>query len=189
MRICNFESLSNRWSIALGLILVGVLGWFAWEALSRREPLYAGKPLSFWLKGFDIGYNNPQKPGNSESVEAVREAGTNAIPALLRLLRSRDSDLIHRFTRLLAKQRMIHVDYVTADRQRWVAREGFGALGLCAKPAIPELVAVAREESSRVEWNKYATEIIDQLKQTWPKEVSNDIAKAFEKTNGGAPTP
>lgn len=178
----------KRWPLALALAFVSLLGWLAWKGLPQRQPIHAGKPLSFWLKGFDIGYNDPRKPNYNESVEAVREAGTNAIPILLRMLRSRDSDLSHRLTRLIAKQRLIKIDYVTADRQRCSAWEGFGALGLSAKPAIPELATIAQQEISRVEWNKYATEILDRLRRTWPREASNDVAKALEAATQGAPS-
>lgn len=142
--------------------------------------------MSFWLKGFDIGYNDPSKPSYNESVEAVRQAGTNALPTLLRMLRTRDSDLKHWLTRLAQKQRLIKIDYVTADRQRWAAREGFDSLGLYAKYAIPQLVEISQEETSRVEWNKYATEILGQLKQIWGKDVSEDIAKALNQSDRGA---
>jgi hypothetical protein len=179
----------TRWRIALALAFATLLGGLAWETLSHGEPTYAGKPLSFWLKGFDIGYNDPRKPSHDQSVEALREAGTNAIPTLLRMLRSRDSDLNHRLTRLLAKQRVIKVDYVSADRQRWAAREALSALGLAAKPAIPELVAIARQETVRSEWHtQYAKEILDDLKREWPREVNNDIAGAIEMAIPRGPT-
>ncbi len=178
--------MSKRLRVPLALALVAVLGWVAWQALPQREPHYLGKPLSFWLKGFDHGYNEPRKPSFDESVEAVRQAGTNALPILLRMLRARDSDWKHRLIRLAQKQRLIEIDYVTADRQRWVARQGFVALGLHAKCAIPQLVDISQEETSRVEWNKYATEILDLLKQTWGKDVSEDIAKAIKKRDRGA---
>ncbi len=138
------------------------------------EPVYKEKPLSYWLKGFDIGYNGPGKPSFDESVEAVRQASTNSLPILLHMLRCRDSDLNHRLTHLAQKQRLIRVNYVSADRQRWAARQAFVALGLDAKPAIPQLIEISRQETSRIEWNKYATEILDLLRQTWPKAVSDD---------------
>jgi hypothetical protein len=59
-------------------------------------------------------------------------------------------------------------------------------LGLYAKSAIPQLVEISQEETSRTEWNKYATEILGFLKQGWDKDVSEDIAKALKKTGRGA---
>jgi hypothetical protein len=172
--------------ISLAILFLVVVGAVVWQAVRQREPVHQGKALSFWLKGFDGGYNDPSKPSYNESVEAVREAGTNALPTLLRMLRTRDSDLKHRLTRLGLRQRLVNIEYVTADRQRWAAREGFVALGLKAKWAIPQLVEISQEESSRTEWHKYATEILNLLKQMWDKDVSGDIAKALQKRGLGA---
>jgi len=162
--------MTKRWRVPLALACLGVFGWLTWQARPNREPLYREKPLSYWLKGFDLGYNGPAKPSFDESVEAVRQTSTNALPILLRMLRTRDSDLKHRLARLAQKQRLIKINYVTADRQRWAARQAFTALGPYAKAAIPQLVEISREETSRAEWNKYATEILDLLKETSPNQ-------------------
>jgi hypothetical protein len=161
--------MDKKWRILLPVACVGVFGWLAWQAWPNREPVYRGKPLSYWLKGFDIGYNDPAKPAFDESVEAVRQTNTNALPVLLRMLRTRDSDWKHRLTRLAQKQRLIKIDYVTADRERWAARQGFMALlDPCAEAAIPQLVEISKQETSRAEWNPYATELLDLLKETSP---------------------
>jgi len=165
--------MTNRRRVLFALTFAPLLGIVIWQAWPTREPLYRQKPLSFWLRSFDLGDNAPGKPSFDESVEAVRETSTNSLPILLRMLRSRDSDLKHRLARLAQKQSLIRINYVTADRQRWAARQGFTALGLYAKVAIPQLVEISREEASRVEWNKYATEILDLLKQTWPNAVDH----------------
>ena len=139
------------------------------------------------MKGFDIGCNDPRKPSFDESVEAMRRAGTNALPILLRTLRSKDSDLKHRLTRLAARQHLIEIDYVTADRQPWAARQGFMALlGRQAKYAIPQLVEISQEEVAGTysiaggRHTEYATEILELLKQPG-EEVREDVAKATRK--------
>jgi hypothetical protein len=172
--------------VLLAVACVGAFGWLGWQVWPNREPVYRDEPLSYWLKGFDIGYNSPGKPSYHEAVEAVRQASTNSLPTLLRMLRSRDSDLNHRLIRLAQKQPVIKVNYVSADRQRWAAREGLVALGLNAKPAIPQLIEISQEETSRVELNKYATEILVLLKQTWPKDAGEDVAKALKQDREGA---
>lgn len=134
-------------------------------AWPNPEPVFRGKPLSYWLKGFDIGRNESAKPGYDDCVAAVRQANTNALPILLRMLRTRDTDLKQRLTRLAQRQSLIKVDYVTTDRQRWAAWQGFMALGPEANAVIPQLTEIAHEEASRAEWNKYATEILDMLKR------------------------
>jgi hypothetical protein len=161
----NSSIMTKRWRIPIAVACVGLSGWLGWRAWPRHDPVYREKPLSYWLKGFDIGYNSPAKPSYDESVEAVRQTSTNSLPILLRMLRTRDSDLKHRLARLAQKQRLVKIDYVSADRERWAARQGFTALGSQAKVAIPQLVEIAREEKSRSEWHKYATEILELLKE------------------------
>jgi len=181
--------MSKRLGIPLGFLVLALLGGAFWQALRQPASVYQGKPLSFWLKGFDIGYYDPRKPSFDESVEAVRRAGTNALPILLRMLRSRDSDLKHRLTRLAARQHIIKIDYVTADRQRWAARLGFmGLSGREAKYAIPQLVEISQEEVAGAypipggRHTEYATEVLELLKQLG-ETVREDIAKA--RTKGG----
>ena len=175
--------MTRRFHVPLALGLVAVLGLVIWLALPQREPLYQGKPLSFWLRGFNLADNQPGKPSFDESVEAVRATRTNALPVLLRMLRARDSDLKHGLIRLAQKQRIIRIEYVAADTQRWAARQGLVSLGLYTRSAIPELAEISREEASRGEWNKYATEILDLLRQTWPAEVSADISNALARSD------
>ena len=178
--------MSTRRRVSLTLCVLGLLACVLfWPEF---EPAYNQKPLRYWLSGFDLGNNAPGKPSFDESVEAVRELGTNSIPILLRMLRSRDSDLKQRLTRLAQKQSLVRVDYVSADRQRWVARQGFVALGIAAKEAIPQLLEISREEAARVEWKKYATEILDLFKQAWPREADEEMAKALKQRNPVATT-
>jgi len=123
-------------------ILTGVVG------LHHREPSYRGKPLSFWLKGFELD-DFPGKPSFNESNEAVFQIGTNAFPTLFRLLRTKDSDFKQRIARLARTQHFMKVHYVAADGQRWAARQGFLALGKVAKYAVPELERIDQEEIAR----------------------------------------
>lgn len=177
--------MSKRLGIPLGVLVVALLGGALWNALRQPAPAYKGKPLAFWLRGFDIGYNDPRKPSFDESVEAVRQAGTNALPTLLRMLRSRDSDLKHRLTRQAEKQHLVRIEYVSADRQRWAAMQGFLALvGREAKYAIPQLIEISRHEVAGAytisggRHTLYATEILGQLRQQG-EDISEDVTKAL----------
>src|SRR5438105_653036 len=94
---------------ALGLSFI-LLVWGLFPA-AVREPCYAGKSLSEWLAQFDSVVNYPVNDDanltaeliNSdpkqvairnkyiESRNALEQIGTNAIPTLLRMLRTHDS--------------------------------------------------------------------------------------------------
>jgi len=183
--------MSKRLGIPLAFLFLALLGGAFWQALRRPAPVYHGRPLTYWLRGFDIGYNDPHKPSFDESVEAVRQARTNALPTLLRMLRSGDSDLKHWLTRLAQKQRLIKVDDISADRQRWAAMQGFLALvGREAKYAIPQLIEISRQEVAGAytisggRHTLYATEILGLLRQQG-EDVSEDVTKALSDGAAG----
>src|SRR6266567_3404042 len=60
-------AMTKRLRIALALVLAAVLGGVAWRALRQPEPVYQGKPLSFWLKGFQLD-NQLGKPSLNQAV-------------------------------------------------------------------------------------------------------------------------
>jgi HEAT repeat protein len=125
--------ISSRWPVVCGALLVAALGWAAWQALRQTrdtEPLYRGKPLSSWL--FE-----------QEGDEAVRQAGTNAIPTLLRLLRARDSALKIKVMDLVRRQHLINVRYTPADIRNAMGATGFWSLGPSAQTAVPALIEIA----------------------------------------------
>src|SRR5262249_51540363 len=100
--------MKKRLAIAVAIVLLWDFGG-AWQALHSREPGNQEKPVSLWLKGFEL--NAPAAgPTFNEAVESVRHAGTNALPTLLNLLRARDSDLKHRVIALARKQHLIRID-------------------------------------------------------------------------------
>ena len=71
--------MKNRRYVVVGLLLVAAVGWAGWQAVRRGapEPVYQGKPLSYWL----TNYASPPRSLMSDS---------NAVPFLIRALR-RDS--------------------------------------------------------------------------------------------------
>jgi len=160
--------MKSRVRVALILLLGAVLGMVFWQTLPPREPVYHRKPLSFWLKAFEIE-NFPGKPNFNEAVDAVRDTGANAVPILLRTLRISDSDWKQRLTRLARRQIFIRVRYVPAERQNWAARQAFTALNRAAvHAAIPSLIEINQDDISRGETNswrhRYSTEVLELLK-------------------------
>jgi hypothetical protein len=160
-------SMKARLRIALVLLLVVVLGAIFWQARPPREPVYHGEPLSFWLEAFEVG-DFTGKPNFNEAVDAVRDAGSNAVPILLRALRVSDSDWKQKLTRLAQRQSFIKVRYVPAERQNWAARTGFTAVNRGpAQYALPSLVEICRQDILRGETNSwrhsYSAEVLEML--------------------------
>ncbi len=104
------------------------------------EPRARGRSLSSWLNTLSTlpGY----EIDSSEAQAALREIGTNAIPPLLELLRTKDSLVKRKVNELLRKQSLIRFQLREVSEKREKAVAGFNALGPIAKPAMPELVAL-----------------------------------------------
>jgi len=127
--------------ILLVTLLIAVLGFVSWLLLRPDpEPTYQGKPLSYWLDGIGNGRT-------LEATEAVRELGTNAIPTLLRLLKSRDSRLKLLLIQLGSKQNVIHLKWKTAQSRRFEAQFAFTCLGVQGRSAVPDLIEIYRQSS------------------------------------------
>ena len=110
----------------LAILMVAVLSVLA---LWPREPAFEGRRLTAWLDDLLWG-SGPQK---IKAEDAVRHIGTNAVPALLRKILTRDSQLKKDLSKLGIPLR--------ADwKIRQQALSGFLALGAVAKPAVPGLL-------------------------------------------------
>ena len=74
-----------RLGIGIGsaAVVLAVAGAGFWANSRSREPVFQGKELSVWLRGY--GGNGP----SPETDEVVRKIGTNAIPTLPPWLRNR----------------------------------------------------------------------------------------------------
>lgn len=123
--------------ILVVVILAGVIGR---QVAKPHEPLYKGKPLSLWLTK---EYTNSNSGDDVET--AVRLAGTNGIPVLLRLLRAKDSALM----RLAQRQHIINVEHMPPQIGYYGASYAFGVLGTNAYTAVPELIKIADDNISQ----------------------------------------
>jgi HEAT repeat protein len=116
-------------SLILSAIVIGGVVFFFLRSIREPVyPVYQGKPLNVWLKGYDSrksgGSIEMFGPNWRETSKIVQEAGTNAIPTLLRLLREED-----------LKKHNIDVNGQEASM-------GFAALGVNAKDAAPSLMEI-----------------------------------------------
>lgn len=107
---------------------------------------YRGRPLSVWLEGYGASRARAATPC-TETDEAVRHIGTNAIEFLLSLLHTEDSVtksfLISRGELLLGHGSLGCVGLTSAETGYWRAAKAFAALGESGECAIPDLVDLA----------------------------------------------
>jgi HEAT repeat protein len=129
-------------AIAGVVFLAAVAAFFA---LRPREPVYGGKRLSEWLHELDK--DTFTEESRAQATEAVRRIGTNGIPFMERML-SHDPWLRRALIELSGKQSLIRLHLTTAEERRRLALEGIEALGPLARPLIPKLTEMLKDDSS-----------------------------------------
>jgi hypothetical protein len=149
LRLSRSDRLSRPGQLAVfaGLFTLLLIAWLC--LLLRqdsRRPVYHGKPLTLWLQTYTRSSRG--SPEWKEADEAVRHAGTNAIPVLLHLIQAKDSELKLRLVALAQKQRLIKIHFVPAAQRNIQASRAFIVLGDTAKGAVPALVKKFDEDLS-----------------------------------------
>src|ERR1044071_8344091 len=116
----------QRW----GLLLRVGLPAGAWLFLAFRspQPSYGGRNLTEWLVRLEAKGEEDQ-----EAVLAVRQIGTNAIPFLMKMMRSEDSRLKRHLIGMLQMQRIIKFRIMDEARRHMQGAMGFAALGPIAQ--------------------------------------------------------
>jgi len=108
----------------VALVVAGVLVAITLAVVRRpREPVYDGETLSYWMEHYYRSSAGSLMVVNPSAREAVRAAGTNALPYLIRWM-----------NRPVRWEGDVNYPY-------W-ALHGFEVLGPEAKPAIPDLVGL-----------------------------------------------
>jgi len=134
--------LKRRNILVLVLLAVAALAWFIWRLYSPDEPVYQGKRLRAWL---DEAYRTRDLQALTN---AVRQMGTNALPALLRMVRLRDGWLVQQIE-FLPNSRDMLPERLARDYHT-MAVWGFNALGPTAGPAVPALIALLDNRDTAV---------------------------------------
>jgi hypothetical protein len=121
--------------LCLALVLSGVLfgcvsSVRADELATNAEPRYLDKSLSEWIP---LAMPTPNgellTAGDPQACKAIHDIGTNALPWLLQWIRSENPETAR------------------------VGIDGFGLLGVNAKPAVPELIQIVNDWHSSTAWS------------------------------------
>ena len=138
--------------VRIALIIAGIVGALIWAAWPPREPKYEGKNLSYWLtlaisNSVSDSANSRQ---DAECRKAVRTMGTNAIPALLWMLRAKDSSAKEELLEFLWRHDLIrNLPSLNSNQgKQAMGVMGFLLLGDIGTNAIPDLVEIARNAAS-----------------------------------------
>jgi HEAT repeat protein len=138
----------TRVKISLTVLLVLVVGTMLWQMLRPREPVYDGKPISYWISrsgefywGSDFGRIGGFAPRDS-----------NAVPYLLKALERQDTTFSLTYRMVWFKmpyqiQSRLPLP-ISAEQMRFSTAMSLGKMGDIARPAIPALLRAAREDKS-----------------------------------------
>jgi hypothetical protein len=138
----------NGRRISFAALILAIIGIVAWKALRPREPIYEGKPLSFWLQQQHDGkygiLSEEKEKSREEAEAAIRQIGTNALPQLMRLLRARDPWITRKVDELIWRQRIFDIEIPGAVAENGMALDGLKALREAVSKEVPT-VLVQRE--------------------------------------------
>jgi HEAT repeat protein len=147
--------MKKRNRILLVVLLVAALGSLIWLMLRSNEPVYQAKSLSVWLEQ----YSTNRWPLDKQAEAAIRHIGTNAVPILLKRLSTREDSLKMKLLARVPKQWLVRLhlrsvdEYrLQVDNYRTLGANGFMALGVDARPAVPALIALLNDKDLRVRY-------------------------------------
>lgn len=128
---------------------VGVVGWVTLRS-SKPEPLYQGKPVSYWIGKLGVDSRrqpNPTAPPDFSAWEAFSRTDRDAVPFLIAASEAREPlhlrmyRTVHRhLPRKLARKLPEPSDATFSARS--MALGALGAMGTNALPAVPTIIRI-----------------------------------------------
>lgn len=129
----------RRYGIWISAILLAAGTGVLWLVLnsSNSEPVYKGRRLSAWLEdATEFTDVDTQR----QAVEAIKAIGTNGLPSLIRMMRSKDSQFKLGLIELSRKQQFVKFQPELASSVHQRAAYGCAILRSEARPAISTLM-------------------------------------------------
>jgi len=133
--ICHPVPMTKKRGLLLAVSFAALAGGLVWMLSRPPEPVCQGKPLSAWLEET----NGDLDDTNQATFVAFREMGTNAIPALLKIIQSGDPPFERLIFELNRRQSLVHFPLRETWPQRRAASIALYAMRANAKPAFPAL--------------------------------------------------
>ena len=136
-------SMRKRFKIALSVLLAAFIGIVAWQVMLHREPTFQGKSLTFWL---DEGRRHDWLSPMAET--AVKTMGGRAVPILLEMAEISDSSSRRTLILLASRYDWLPMHIRPHEQILEMTVYGFRLLGPAAKPAVPELIRLLRNDAT-----------------------------------------
>ena len=166
----------RRQAIRIALLAGSILILFLAVAfgLWNREPIYHGKPFSYWLDQIPCTVTGPgfasrmyphayrttaeleahaqaDRDNANEGLQAVTRIGSKCLPMLLRRMKSQDSQLKLLFVRWSTRLHLTAPQHFpSADTMRGQALTAILKLDSEAKPLLPALILLAQDKDSKI---------------------------------------
>lgn len=180
-----------------GAILAAALvACFFWTKLdgAYSGPSYEGRTLKQWIEAME----SPNAFAQTQAIASVRSIGTNALPTLTDWMAHRDSDYQRRFCQLLRSRRVMPwlqsalMSY-SAENCEYRALLGFYALGPQARPALPFLERLVRENdpanpakplNAAQAYVSVDPSQAERLAEQWSSSTNHDLITAGNRLKG-----
>lgn len=130
------------------VVLAAALVAVTYFTFRTQEPRLDGQPLSFWLREAEL-INDPLSPRNQAATRAVRQIGSAAVPALLRMLQTPDSQWKSEAVDWLQENAEVDLSGSLGGVRARRAVLGFRLLGRTAAAAVPKLARLATSPDPR----------------------------------------
>jgi len=145
------------------VVVLALLGGFAWLVLRPHEPVFEGQPLSVVLNeanrnwALAQGYSTGVYPPGSEiprmrAERALRGLGTNALPILVKMAGTRMS-LFRKIVGSMAREsNMDFLHLPPQEGKHELAAWGMRLFGREARPAVAALIRLLSDRDPEVQW-------------------------------------
>ena len=149
----------NLWTV----VVLALLGGFAWVVLRPHEPVFEGQPLSLLLneanrnRGLAAGYFTGVSPPESQiprmrAERALRALGTNALPILVEMAGTRSSPFRRVVGGMADDAQMGFLHLPPQQGKHETAVWGMRLFGREARPAVPALTRLLSDRDPEVQW-------------------------------------
>ncbi|HWD21333.1 MAG TPA: hypothetical protein VHB20_18850 [Verrucomicrobiae bacterium] len=172
--------MEKKRAIWLGVVLLVIAGGLSWELFCSREPMYDGKPLSFWLECYTAG--NRTETSMQQADKALEAIGAKAVPTLISMIQKTDPRWKMKLIRLSRKQHLVKIKHVPAEEQISVAARGFAMIRGNGKEAVPALIRIFRKDVSETS-QKAAVEALGDIGPA-AKDAVPALTEALPKSKG-----
>jgi len=153
--------MGRRTQVVLAVLLASIMA-FGLYLLTPSESKYRGHSVSWWLEDLHEAVGSHNADEKERAVNAIRGAGTNALPVLLHILRVHDSPAKTLFMRLAGKRILSRLHVLSANQSRFEAALGYEVLGPAASSQVPALVD-ALQNDSLPNVRHYAAEVLGMI--------------------------